>query len=176
MDIAQLMSVPALTCHPHESLNDAAQLMWEHDCGALPVVDHDGSLVGMITDRDVCMAAYTQGLRLDDIPVSSAMANQVFSCTADQSLTDAEHLMSEKQVRRVPIIDGHNRPVGLLSLNDVARYAASARKRNGLDREVTQTLAAVGAPRRMHGESEQSERATQSSPAQQHAAQQPTAR
>jgi CBS domain-containing protein len=147
MNIQEIMSKPAVTCRPSETLSAAAQLMWERDCGAVPVVNDDGSVVGMITDRDICMAAYTRGQPLGDISVESAMAKEVFACHMDDSLDAAEHLMSDKQVRRVPIVDGDNRPIGLVSLNDVARYAASARKENGLDREVTQTLAAICQPR-----------------------------
>jgi len=147
MSIQDIMSTPAVTCRETDTLSRAAQLMWERDCGAIPVTDEAGALVGIVTDRDICMAAYTKGAPLSAIPISDAMAKQVFSCHADDPLEAAERLMSEKQIRRVPVVDGDNRPVGLLSLNDIARYAVSARKRNGIDREVTQTLAAICEPR-----------------------------
>lgn len=147
MNVQEIMSKPAVTCHPSDSLNTAAQLMWEHDCGAVPVVNDDGAVIGMITDRDVCMAAYTRGTSLQAIPVANAMATSVFSIHGQDSIEAAERMMSDKQVRRLPVVDGDNRPVGVLSLNDIARYAASTRKKNGLDREVTQTLAAISKPR-----------------------------
>jgi CBS domain-containing protein len=149
MNIQQIMSKPAVTCRQNDTLNVAARLMWEHDCGVIPVTDDDGKLIGIVTDRDICMATYTKGTAPQAIPVSDVMGSQVFTCQADDTLDAAERLMSEKQIHRVPIIDRDNRPVGLLSLNDVARYAvsASARRTNGLDREVTQTLAAICQPR-----------------------------
>ena len=147
MNIQEIMSKPAVTCHSNDTLNTAARLMWEHDCGALPVVDDEGGTIGMITDRDICMAAYTQGSPLHSIEVSQAMAREVFSCRIKDSLETAEQLMSEKQVRRVPVVNGDNRPVGVLSLNDIARHATVSRKKNGLDHEVTQTLAAICRPR-----------------------------
>lgn len=147
MSIRDIMSQPAVTCQPIDSLNTAAQLMWEHDCGALPVIDDDGHVVGMITDRDICMAAYTQGGTLRDVPVAQAMAKEVFSCQAEDALADVEQLMSEKQIRRVPVVNGDSRPLGVVSLNDIARFAASARRRNGIDREVIETLAAISRPR-----------------------------
>ena len=150
MNIQEIMSKPAITCRTSDSLNTAAQLMWEHDCGVLPVVDDEGSAVGMITDRDICMAAYTQGRTLPSIEVSQAMARQVFSCRVNDPLKVAEQLMSEKQVRRVPVVDGDNRPLGVLSLNDIARHATVSRKKNGLDHEVTQTLAAICQPHMEH--------------------------
>lgn len=146
MNVQELMNQPAITCRATASLNTAAQLMWEHDCGAVPVVNGDGNVVGMITDRDICMAAYTQGKSLDAISVAHAMAKSVFTIHPHDPIDSAERLMSEKQIRRMPVVDGDNRPVGMLSLNDIAR-AATSRKKSGLDREVTQTLAAIGQPR-----------------------------
>jgi CBS domain-containing protein len=147
MNIQEIMSKPAITCQQRDTVNTAAQRMWESDCGTIPVVNEGGNVVGMITDRDICMAAYTQGRALHAIPVSNVMSKSVFSCRAEDSLDAAEHLMRDNQIRRVPVVDGNNRPIGVLSLNDIARYAASARKKGGLDHDVTQTLAAICRPR-----------------------------
>lgn len=147
MDVKAIMSNPAVVCGLDATLHTAAQLMWENDCGAVAVVDESGAAVGIVTDRDICMAAYTQGAALPTLPVSTAMAKQVFSCRVTDSIETAERLMAEKQVRRIPVVDGNNRPVGLLSLNDVARHAASSR-RNGAEHELTLTLAAICQPRR----------------------------
>jgi CBS domain-containing protein len=147
MNIQEIMSKPAITCRLGDTLNAAAQLMWENDCGAIPVVSDDNSVVGIITDRDICMATYTRGNAPQVLQVSDAMAKQVFSCHPDETLDAAERLMRDKQVRRVPVVDADNHPLGMLSLNDIARYVASSRKKNGADREVTQTLAAICQPR-----------------------------
>jgi len=147
MRIAQLMSQPAITCRSSDTLNTAAGLMWEEDCGVLPVVDEAGHLVGMVTDRDICMAAYTQGKPLQDICVSSVMATQVFSCYAQEFVDAAERLMSKMQVRRLPIVDEDNRPVGVLSINDLARNATSPESGTDLYHGIVQTLAAIGKPR-----------------------------
>jgi CBS domain-containing protein len=125
MQVQELMSQPVITCGPGDTLNRVAQLMWEHDCGAIPVTDEDGKVVGIITDRDVCMAAYTQGLPLQAIRVTTVIAREVFSCHPQDSVDDAERLMADKQIRRVPVLDGADRPVGLLSLNDIARESGS---------------------------------------------------
>lgn len=147
MQVRDIMSTPVVTCRSTDTLNTAAQIMWERDCGVIPVVDDSGAVVGMITDRDISMAAYTQGGPLTGIPVSNAMAKHVFSCKPDDSLDAAERLMSDKQIRRVPIVDGENKPIGILSLNDIARRAGKAGKRDGLDRELAQTMAAICQPR-----------------------------
>lgn len=147
MQVEQLMSQPAITCGPRDTLNTAARLMWENDCGVLPVVGDDDCLVGIVTDRDICMSAYTQGRPLSEIPVSSAMAKQVFSCHPQDSVAAAEQWMSKAQVRRMPVVDDDNHPIGVLSLNDIARSAAAARTTNGHNQEVVQTLAAICQPR-----------------------------
>lgn len=141
-----VMRHPVVTCSLESDVNHAAQLMWEHDCGAVPVVDDEGRLSGIVTDRDVCMAAYTQGAPLRSIPVATAMAKDVLACHVSDSVDTAEELMREGQVRRIPVIDNDGRPVGIVSMNDLARLAAHARK-SGVDREIVQTLAAICSPR-----------------------------
>lgn len=147
MKIQKLMSAPAIQCQSTDTLNSAAQLLWEHDCGALPVTDSDGKLVGIVTDRDICMAAYTTGRALAEIPVVSTMAKQVYSCQAGEPVVVAERLMRDHQIRRIPVVDSENRPIGMLSLNDVARHAASSRRMDGAEHSLTQTMAAVCALR-----------------------------
>ena len=120
MRVQDLMSKPAITCHVNDTLQRAAMLMWDHDCGALPVVNDEGKVTGVITDRDICMAAYTQGRSLDALLVNTAMAHHATTVTPDRKLADAEHLMADHQVRRLPVVDASGAPVGMLSLNDLA--------------------------------------------------------
>jgi CBS domain-containing protein len=146
MHIKEIMSQPAVTCPERSSLDQAARLMWEFDCGVVPIVSDDGRLAGILTDRDICMAAYTQGRPLQDIPVTTAMTREVVAVHADDGIEQAEGRMRERQIRRLPVLDGDGRPIGLVSLNDLARLAGRARK-SGVDRELVQTLAAVCQPR-----------------------------
>jgi CBS domain-containing protein len=150
MRVDRLMSQPAITCGESDTLNAAAHLMWTHDCGVIPVVNQSGRLVGIVTDRDLCMATYTQGRLLHWIPVSAVMTKHVCSCHAADSVKDAEALMSEKQVRRLPVIDEDGRPVGVLSLGDIARHAAARRGRRRAQRAVAKALAAICEPRSKH--------------------------
>lgn len=119
--VRDVMSREPRTCSPQDRLNTAAQQMWEHDCGVLPVVDDDGRAVGMLTDRDICMAAYTRGLALSEIAVSSAMSASVCSCKASASLRSVMQLMASHQVRRLPVVDETEKVVGIVSLADIAR-------------------------------------------------------
>lgn len=146
MHIKDAMTHPVVTC-PVDSTGDMpARLMWEFDCGVIPLVDEDGRLAGMVTDRDLCMAAYTQNKPLSEIQVSSAMAKDVVRCHHDDSIETVESLMRDHQIRRVPVVDTDGRPVGLFAMNDLARLASRAKK-SGVDREVVRTLAAVCRPR-----------------------------
>lgn len=145
--VDQLMTSPVLTCHAGDTLATAAALMWDHDCGAVPVVDDDGRLIGLVTDRDACMGAYTQGKRLGEIPVDTAMARRVFACHPEDPLTVAEELMQTHQVRRIPVIDADGRPIGLLSLNDLARDASRPGVgQRGMLLTFARTLAAICRP------------------------------
>jgi len=146
MKIKDVMSHPVVTCPISATLDNAARLMWEFDCGVVPVVDDKGRVAGVVTDRDICMAAYTQGKPLHSIPVTSAMSRQVVAVHDGESVETAEHLMSENQIRRLPVLDGDSQMVGLVSMNDLARLAARA-KRTAVDRELVSTLAAVSEPR-----------------------------
>ncbi len=148
MRAQDLMTRHIATCHVNDALSIAARMMWDHDCGAIPVVHDDGSLAGMITDRDICMAAYTQGRPLDEILVNIAMAKHVVSARPDQGLDEVEQLMAEHQVRRIPVIDGDNKPIGMISLKDVAleSFRPDATIRNGPSK-IGHVLAAICKPR-----------------------------
>src|SRR5262249_6621023 len=84
MNVGQLMRRQLRTCRREDSLNVAAQIMWEEDCGCVPVVEEANlerpRLVGILTDRDICMAAYTQGRPLDAIQVQSIMERDLATC------------------------------------------------------------------------------------------------
>lgn len=147
MQVQEIMSRNPVTCRATDTLNTPAKLMWEHDCGSVPVLDDDGKLVGMVTDRDICMAAYTKGVPLHAITVANAMAREVFTCRTGDSIEAAERLMSEKQIRRIPVMDGDNRPAGILSVGDIARYATSGKKSASTEHDFVETLAGISKPR-----------------------------
>lgn len=144
MKISSLIQRSVTSCTTHDSLERAAQLMWDHDIGCLPVIDEQGHIAGMITDRDACMAAYTQGQLLRAIPVVNVMARQVFSCKESDEVGAVEKMMSQHQIRRMPVIDDRGHPTGFVSLNDIARASSAGQLPPS---EVASTLAAVTAPR-----------------------------
>ena len=126
MKVRELMSHNVCTCSPETSLHDAAHIMWTCDVGCLVVTDDDRRPTGMITDRDIAMAAYTQGIPLREARVSSAMSQSVVACAADASSSEVEMLMNRAQVRRIPVVDALGRLVGIVALADLARAAQHA--------------------------------------------------
>ena len=148
MTIGEIMSRPAIVCRPGDSLEDAARLMWECDCGVIPVVDDDNRVAGMVTDRDICMAAYTKGRTLGELRVSEAMSRNVCTCKEDDPVEGAERLMRDRQVRRLPVVDGRGHPIGVVSIGDIARLAATGQPRGErVEREVAKSLAEISRPR-----------------------------
>lgn len=146
MRARELMSYPAVTVHVNDTLATAAHQMWERDCGAIGVVNDEGKLTSIITDRDICMAAYTQGKTLEDMLVNSAMAKHVVSAHADQSVEELERLMAEHQIRRIPIVDSDHRPIGMVSMADLA--LESIRPTSHIERgQIAHTLASIDRPR-----------------------------
>lgn len=124
MNVEQIMNREVKTCGPREPLNKAAQIMWDTPCGAVPVVDEQGKPVGFLTDRDVCMAAYTRNKPLTELPVEGAMARTPVCCNSEDDLDSAAQLMREHRTRRVPVVDRNGILVGLLTLDDLACEAA----------------------------------------------------
>ena len=105
MKVSDLMTKEVKACHPHDSLNRAAQLMWENDCGAIPVIDSDAKVIGMLTDRDICMAAYTKGIALVEASAASVMSRNVSVCNPGDNISTATERMREHQIRRLPVVD-----------------------------------------------------------------------
>ena len=142
--VEDAMTKAVWSCREDESLACAARLMWDHDIGAVPVLGGDGELVGIVTDRDLCMAAYFGGERMSSIPLGRVMSKVVFTVEPGQSVELAEDLMREKQVRRLPVVDG-GQVVGMITLGDLARAAKVRRQITG--NEVSATFAAIVEPR-----------------------------
>jgi CBS domain-containing protein len=146
MTVGQLMTRQVRTCHPEDPLNTAAAIMWEQDCGCVPVVQQGDQeqprLVGMLTDRDICMAAYTQGRPLTAIQATSVMQRDLATCVATDPIGVALNIFRTRRLRRLPVVQGDGELVGLLSLADVAREAK--REESHVERPAIITAAVVG--------------------------------
>ncbi len=107
---------------PNTIARDAAKLMEDNDCGSLPVVENRDSmkLIGIVTDRDLALRILGRG-QAPETPILEAMTKNVSSVKADDSLDAVEHVMSGQQVRRVPVVDGQGRIIGIIAQADLAR-------------------------------------------------------
>jgi CBS domain-containing protein len=149
---SEWMTSEVRACRPESDLGEAARLMWEHDCGALPVVDGAGKLVGMVTDRDVAMASLFQGQPLRAVHVSACMARQPHACAPSDSIERVIRVMADHQVRRVPVVDDDGSVRGILSVSDLLRRAMTlvdAEERTRLTTVLVEALASVGEPHRV---------------------------
>jgi CBS domain-containing protein len=147
MIVERIMTRQVATCAPDDTLSRAAELMSEHDCGCLPVLDGESRVVGILTDRDICMTANERGEPLASISVRDAMSTHVRSCKSSDEIAEAELRMRTFRVRRMPVIDD-GRLVGLVSLDDVALAAERGQGKPGFPSaaEVVHTLAAMCEP------------------------------
>jgi len=154
MRIEQMMTKDVACCRPEDALNRAAQIMWERDCGFVPIVENGESqrVVGVVTDRDTCMAAYTRGQRLSEIQVKDVMSAAIHSCRPEDDLATAEAKMSEAQVHRLPVVDDAGQLLGVISLGDIANLAARAsgsKNPRVTTARVGETLATIRRPRQI---------------------------
>jgi len=155
MKVQDLMTRAVATARAPDSLARAVELMQERDCGCIAVVDEASKVVGILTDRDVCLAALRTGRPLSRVNVNDSMTTKVFTCAQDDLVADAERRMGQHQVRRLPVVDGVGRLHGILSLDDIAK---EARREEGLiappvsAESVGRTLGQVGRPHLIGGE------------------------
>lgn len=117
-----VMTPDPVACEPTDRSRSVARLMKQHDVGAIPVVDSRASkrLVGIVTDRDIVVKVVAEGRQVDEATVSEAMTSNPASCRDEDDVDQALALMAERQVRRMPVVDGSGRLVGIISQADVA--------------------------------------------------------
>lgn len=142
MRVKDIMTAPAVTCYPHTSLAMAARFMRDADYGTVAVVDHRGALVGIVTDRDVCVTLAGTNRNAINATVQEAMTERVASAQLDDDIRQALMTMRDRRVRRLPVCDTSRRPVGMLSIEDVAV--------RGLESGGVDTADLVGALRAMY--------------------------
>ena len=123
MRVKELMTRDAKACDLNASLTEAAETMWENDCGALPVLKDGKELVGLITDRDICMAVAMRDHNPSGISVEEILPGVIYSVTPNDDVHKALEMMREHRVRRLPVVDADGEFKGILSMNDVTLRA-----------------------------------------------------
>lgn len=149
MKVKSIMTPEVATCPADAPIHAAARIMWERDCGAVPVTGESGEVVGVVSDRDICMATLLSGRPQAALQVKDAMARPALTCHADDNLREVHALMREHQVRRLPVLDRDEQLVGIVALNDLAveAFDANTSAAKNRRRDVAKTLAAISEPR-----------------------------
>jgi len=122
MKVQEVMTHSVVVIDPDSTLDDAAKKMQELDIGVLPVIENS-HLVGMLTDRDITVRSVGAGHDPRHCKVRDAMTPETIFCFEDQDLTEAAHLMKQKQVRRLLVLDHDKQLAGIVSLGDLATAA-----------------------------------------------------
>lgn len=149
MKIEELMKAEVQTCHPNTDLATVAMLMWNYDCGAIPVVDDTGVPVGIITDRDIAM-----GSAFDSKPLREIQTQQVTNhrklttCNIDDDVQTAMSIMKKEQIHRLPVVNTDGFLQGIVSMDDLILKAQPKEMKSktvSFD-QVMSTLKSICAP------------------------------
>jgi CBS domain-containing protein len=128
MIVRDVMSHEVTTCSPDTTLESAALLMWNGDCGTVAVVDKDSRVIGIITDRDICMAVALQHKAASDIQVREVMGSNLFTCQPDSDIMNVLKTMSFQKVRRLPVTNDNGQVEGIISIEDLIARAERGRR------------------------------------------------
>jgi CBS domain-containing protein len=145
MKAQELMTANPACCTPDDSIDRAAQLMADNDCGCIPVVAsrNDSRVVGVITDRDIAIRGVAKG-KGPDARIRDLMTVDPFCCLADADIKDVERVMADRQVRRVLVVDSGRCCVGVIAQADLAR--AAERRKDVSDVEVALVVERISEP------------------------------
>ena len=126
MKVKDVMTPSATAIWLTQSLADAAKEMWDNDCGVLPIIKNGRKVIGMVTDRDICMAGAMRERSLSHISVEEVMTTRVYAAEADDDITEALQTMREHKIRRLPVLNPEGELEGILSMDDVMLKAKPA--------------------------------------------------
>jgi CBS domain-containing protein len=145
MTVRELQTSNVKTVSPDTDLAVVAKLMWEGDCGAVPVVTDDRKVIGMITDRDICIAAATRSKPPAEIRAGDVISTNhgVHSVKPDDDVRIALRAMRKHRVRRLPVVDREQRLTGIVSINDLAINASPSLPDSVPAQEFLETFQAI---------------------------------
>ena len=128
MIVKEVMNHEVTTCSPETTLESAALMMWNGDCGTVAVVDDEKKVIGIITDRDICMAVALQHKAASEIQVQEIMGRHLFTCQPDNDIMNALKTMSFQKVRRLPVTNDNGQVEGIISIEDLIARAERGRR------------------------------------------------
>jgi CBS domain-containing protein len=142
MKVQEVMTQDVKACFPDTNLAAAAVLMWENDCGILPVVANGGNTVGVITDRDIAIAVGTRGRAPQELRVDEVIQGPVVACSLDDDVHSALKTMRKDKLRRLPVLNSEGELKGILSINDLVVHSQKGNKELDYD-DVVSTFKAI---------------------------------
>lgn len=144
MKVKDVMNPDAKAIWITESLADAAKSMWDNDCGILPIIIDDRKVVGVITDRDICMGTAIKDSKPSGISVEEVMSGKVYAATPDEDIEQALQTMREHKVRRLPVVNPEGELAGILSMNDIVLNAKDNKGKTQINyADVVETYQAI---------------------------------
>ncbi|MGD8566833.1 MAG: CBS domain-containing protein [Gammaproteobacteria bacterium] len=124
MNVSDIMSKDVGTCSADSDLESVAKIMWDKNCGSIPVLDSSNNLVGIITDRDIAMGCALNHKAEWELKTNDILNNRsLFTCRSDEDIKNALQLMSDHHIRRLPVIDSNGQLQGVLSIDDIISLA-----------------------------------------------------
>lgn len=138
------MTKDAVFCTPQDNLAVVANLMIERDCGVLPIVDEAKKVVGMITDRDICITAAMREQKPSDLFAADFAGKKVVLCRADENIADVLKKMKKYQVKRLPVTSQEDVLIGIISIADILPTIG---KHKSLKKKLLSTLKSISKPR-----------------------------
>lgn len=120
-----MMRTPAY-CTPETNLGAAVEILWNRNCGMLPIVDARQKVIGVVTDRDLCVALGTRNRLPGDITVGEVASGEVYTCQAQDDIHVALQTMAKRRVRRLPVVNQNGVLEGILSMDNVVLHTAVA--------------------------------------------------
>ena len=147
MKVRDVMVKDVKICTPITNLAAVAEILWKEGCGTLPVVEN-GRVLGIVTDRDICIALGTRNVKPADTLVKDVALPKLFYCAPENDIHAALKTMSAQKVRRLPVIDSEGTLQGILCLDDIVLHAEEKADLTYFD--VVETLKAVCEHERAH--------------------------
>ena len=123
MKVKDIMMGAPYYCQLQTNLGSATELMWNANCGFLPVESSDGKVIGVITDRDICIALGTRNRPAGEVTAAEVLTGKLYSCSPDDDIHMALQTLKEAKVRRLPVVSQDGTLVGVLSMDDILQRA-----------------------------------------------------
>lgn len=136
MQVSEVMSQGVITAKVNDSIRSVAKLMLDNDIGAVPLYDND-SPAGFVTDRDIALSCASENASLDD-EVASAMSPEFIAVSMDKDITEAARIMEEKQISRLLVVDDNKKPVGIITLQDLASNVSNSHLKSEVIEQIKQ--------------------------------------